>query len=103
MEYSGELRELLGEFGGIMIVFLPVLFGTVEFIKSKLGMSGKKVELLSVGLFVLFGVLIVVSYYFPTRGIQVSAIVLFLLMCALAPSGIYKFINTRARTGTNDK
>ena len=42
-----------------------------------------------------FGILVVVSFYFPERGVQVGAVVLFLLMCALAPSGYYKFISER--------
>jgi len=95
MESSGELQRLLSEFTSIMFIFLPVLFGSVEFIKSKLSFSGRSVEFLSAGIFVLFGVLIVAAYYFPDVGIQVAAIVLFLLMCAMAPSGFYKFINNR--------
>jgi hypothetical protein len=90
-----EFQEQLTKFGGAMVIYLPVLFGAVEFIKNKLGIKGRTVEFLSVGLFVLFGVLVVAAYYYPERGVQAGSIVLFLLMCALAPSGYYKFINTR--------
>ena len=96
MNYAINLQELLIEYSGSMLIFLPVLFGTVEFLKEKLGFNGRTVELLSVGIFVLFGVLVVVTEIYPDRGVQVSGIVLFLLMCALAPSGYYKFINARA-------
>ena len=96
MHIAGEIQELLNQFGGIMLIFLPVLFGAVEFIKNKFKLDGRTVEIIAVVLFVLFGGLVVLSFYFPTWGVQVGAIVLFLLMCALAPSGYYKFINARA-------
>ena len=96
METGTQIQEILAQLGGMMLIFLPVLFGAVEFIKDKLGFTGRTVELIAMGIFVLFGVLVVVSFYFPERGAQAGAVVLFLLMCALAPSGYYKFINTRA-------
>lgn len=95
MDIAVEVQGMLNRFGGIMLIFLPVLFGAIEFIKAKSGLEGRKVEWLSVGLFVLFGGLVVFSFYFPSLGIQIIAIVLFLLMCALAPSGFYKFVNAR--------
>lgn len=95
MDNVAEVQGLVTSFGGVMLLYLPVLFGAVEFIKEKLSFEGRTVEFLSVGLFVLFGVLVVAAYYFPERGVQAGSIVLFLLMCALAPSGYYKFINTR--------
>ncbi len=99
MDVTIEAQELISKFVGIMIIFLPVLFGAIEFMKAKLGLKGKKVEFISIGIFVLFGALVVVSHYFPGYGVQIIAIVLFLLMCALAPSGFYKFVNVR----TNQK
>ena len=96
MEVATQIGELLTQLGSIMMIFLPVLFGAVEFIKDKLGFEGRTVEFLAIGIFTLFGVLVVVSFYFPERGVQAGAIVLFLLSCALAPSGYYKFINARA-------
>lgn len=96
MNTATQIQELVDHFGGIMLIFLPVLFGAIEFIKEKLRFEGRAVELMSVGIFTLFGVLVVVSYYYPENGVGAAAIVLFLLMCALAPSGFYKFINQRA-------
>ncbi|MFC1996994.1 hypothetical protein ACFLXI_05225 [Chloroflexota bacterium] len=96
MNTATQLQELLAQFGTTMLVFLPVLFGAVEFIKEKLGFKGRAVELLAVGIFLLFGVLVVITFYYPEKGVGASAIVLFLLMCALAPSGYYKFIDSRA-------
>ena len=55
MENAIRIQELLDHFGGIMLIFLPVLFGAVEFIKQKLHFSGRAVELLAVGIFTLFG------------------------------------------------
>ena len=99
MENAIRIQELLDHFGGIMLIFLPVLFGTVEFVKQKLNFSGRAVELLAVGIFSLFGVLVVLSYYYPDQGVSAAAVVIFLLMCALAPSGLYKFINQRSSKG----
>ncbi|MHC4749254.1 MAG: hypothetical protein ACYTFW_05205 [Planctomycetota bacterium] len=96
MDQVNDVQALVSEFTRAVVLFLPVLFGGVEFIKSKLGLSGKVVELISVGLFVVFGGLIVLSHYYPARGAEITAIVLFLSMCALAPSGFYKFVNARA-------
>ena len=96
MENATQLQEYLTEFGASMLLFLPVLFGAVEFIKDRLGLAGRAVELLALGLSVLFGVLVVVADYFPEKGLEAAAIVLFLLMCALAPSGYYKFVDARA-------
>ena len=93
---AAQIHELLTQLGGIMIIFLPALFGAVEFIKEKLGFSGRAVEFLAVGIFTLFGVLVVAAFYVPARGVQVAAVVLFLLTCALAPSGYYKFVSARA-------
>ena len=99
MENATRIQELLDHFGKIMLIFLPVLFGAVEFIKQKLHFSGRVVELLAVGIFSLFGVLVVVSYYYPEKGVSAAAVIIFLLMCALAPSGLYKFINQRSSKG----
>jgi len=96
MNITVEIQELVNQLAGVMLVFLPVLFGAVEFIKDKLNLTGRVVEFVSIGIFVLFGVLLVASLYHPERGAQAAAIMLFLLMCALAPSGYYKFINRRA-------
>jgi hypothetical protein len=97
MNTAPQFQELLEQFSGTMLIFLPVLFGSVEFIKSKLGVSGRAVELIAVGIFVTFGGLVVVSYYFPEKGAGIAAVVLFLSMCALAPSGFYKFIRAGER------
>ena len=78
-----------------ILYFLPVLFGAVEFIKAKFELKGTTVEVVAVVLFVLYGALIVLAHYFPTWGFQVLAITQFLIMCALAPSGFYKFIGER--------
>ena len=99
MENATQIQALLDHFGAIMLIFLPVLFGAVEFIKQKLHFSGRAVELLAVGIFSLFGVLVVVSYYYPDQGVSAAAVIIFLLMCALAPSGLYKFINQRSTKG----
>jgi len=99
METANQIQELLNHFGGIVLIFLPVLFGAIEFIKQKLHFEGVAVELMAVGIFALFGVLVVVSYYFPENGVSAAAVVIFLLMCALAPSGFYKFINQRSSKG----
>ncbi len=95
MEPTPQFQELLDPFVRGMLVFLPVLFGAVEFIKQKTGLKGRQVELLSAAIFVLFGALVVLATYFPLVGTQVAAVVVFLTMCVLAPSGNYKFINTR--------
>ena len=95
MNVSLEIQEYLTHFGGLMLLFLPALFGTVEFIKDKMGFQGRTVEYMAVGIFVLFGGLVVVAYFYPQKGVQAAAIVLFLLSCALAPSGYYKFVDAR--------
>lgn len=102
MNVSVEIQEYLTHFGGLMLLFLPVLFGTVEFIKDKMGFRGSTVEYIAVSIFVLFGGLVVAAYFYPQKGIQVAAIVLFLLSCALAPSGYYKFVSARAPKRSND-
>ena len=95
MDQANEISGLVQTFVGMMLLFIPVLFGAVEFIKQKTNLQGGAVEALSAGLFVVFGFLVVLSYYFPEWGGQVAAAVMFLVMCALAPSGYYKFINSR--------
>ena len=99
MNTAPQIQELLDQFGGMMLIFLPVLFGSVEFIKHKLGFTGRVVEWITVGIFVVFGALVVASYYFPEQGAGIAAVTLFLMMCALAPSGFYKFINDRQPAG----
>lgn len=78
-----------------LIPFLPALFGGVQFIKTKKNLSGPVVEWLSIGLFVFYGVLVLIAYFFPSWGSYLLGGAVFLLMCALAPSGFYKFINER--------
>ena len=90
-----SIQMQLGEFMGVMLLFLPVLFGAVEFIKAKGNLTGGAVEALSIGLFVVYGVLAVVAVLYPSVGTLTAAVGLFLLMCALAPSGYYKFIAAR--------
>ena len=99
VDTAAQIQDLLRQLGEMMLVFLPALFGAVNFIKDKLGFSGRAVEFLAVGLFTLFGALVVVAFYYPGRGVQAAAVVLFLLTCALAPSGYYKFINARVPRG----
>jgi hypothetical protein len=96
MDTAAQIQEIFTQLGGVMLVFVPALFGAVEFIKDKLGFEGRKVEYLAMGIFALFGVLSAAAFYYPERGIQAGALVLFLLTCALAPSGYYKFLNARA-------
>ena len=88
-----EIQNYLVLWAAIMAIFAPVLFGAVEFIKAKSGLQGKAVEWLSAGLFVLFGGLVLVVFFFPGVGPAIAAAVLFLLMCALTPSGYYKYFN----------
>ena len=93
---QSEIQNLVTTLVAVFVPFLPVLFGAVEFIKAKTGLEGRAVEALSAGLFVFFGLLVVVAYFFPVHGVIIVAVILFLVMCALAPSGYYKFINARA-------
>ncbi len=89
------MNRLVLELGSAMVVFLPVLFGAVEYLKATWGMKGKQVEAVSVGLFVLFGLLVVGAHYYPGVGTEIAAVVLFMAMCVLAPSGFYKFVDAR--------
>lgn len=91
-----EISLFVGYLAAAVVPFLPVLFGAVEFVKQKLSLSGIQVELLSMGIFVLYGILVILSYFFPSWGFYVAGGFVFLLMCAMAPSGFYKFINSRA-------
>lgn len=79
----------------MILPFLPVLFGAVEFIKAKKDLSGRIVELLSIGVFLVYGILSILAYFFPSWGVYLVGGFIFLLMCALAPSGFYKFVNSR--------
>ena len=83
-----------------ILPFLPGLFGAVEYIKSKKELSGPVVEYLSIGLFVLVGVIAILTFFFPGWGAYVLGGFVFLLVCALAPMGFYKFVN--ARTTKNE-
>ena len=79
-----------------ILPFLPVLFGAVEYIKSKSEkLSGGVVEGLAILLFVLYGALALMAFFFPAWGFYLIGGFVFLLMCALAPSGYYKFISAR--------
>lgn len=91
-----NINEFVGYLAAGILPFLPVLFGAVEFIKAKADLSGISVELLSSGIFVVYGILLILAYFFPSWGFYVAGGFVFLLMCALAPSGFYKFVNSRA-------
>ncbi len=54
-----SIQEFVGFLVAAVIPFLPVLFGAVEYIKSKTSLGGGQVEALASGLFVLFGVIVV--------------------------------------------
>lgn len=77
-----------------ILPFLPVLFGGVEFLKSGLKLDGQKVTLLSIGIFVFYGALVILAYFFPIWATYVLGAAVFLLMCAMAPSGYYKFASS---------
>lgn len=83
----------------MILPFLPVLFGAVEFLKSFLKIEDLKVTLLAMLLFVIYGALVIVSYFFPSWATYILGGSMFLLACALAPSGFYKFVS--ARTSKN--
>ena len=90
-----EPSEFVNHLVKMILPFLPVLFGAVEFIKSKKDLSGSIVEALSIGIFVIYGILSILAYFFPNWGFYLVGGFVFLLMCALAPSGFYKFVNAR--------
>lgn len=87
--------EFVAHLVKMVIPFLPVLFGAVEFIKNKFNLSGAVVEWVSAGIFVLYGIFVILAYVFPGWGAYLVGGFIFLLMCALAPSGFYKFVNER--------
>jgi len=91
-----NINEFLGFLVAGILPFLPVLFGAVEFIKDKFKVSGVKVEIIASLIFVVYGALMILAYFFPSWGFYIAGGAVFLLMCALAPSGYYKFVNARA-------
>jgi len=92
---SQDPSEFVNHLVKMIFPFLPVLFGAVEFIKSKKGLSGSVVEWGAIGIFTLYGILAILAFFFPSWGIYLVGGFIFLLMCALAPSGFYKFQNDR--------
>ena len=100
MKTANQIQEFLDHFGGIMLISHPILFGTIEFIKENLGFEGRAVELMAVGIFTLFGALVVVPYYYPENGVSAAAVILFLLMYALALSGFDKFMRAGDRSAS---
>lgn len=93
---DSNISQFVGYLIAAVIPFLPVLFGAVEFIKAKSSLKGAAVEWLSAGIFVLYGAIVILAYFFPGWGFYIAGGFIFLLMCALAPSGFYKFMNARA-------
>lgn len=80
----------------MMLPFLPVLFGAVEFIKAKKNLKGGVIEAISIGIFVVYGALVILAFFFPSWAVYILGGGVFLLMCAMAPSGFYKFVSSRA-------
>jgi len=83
----------------MLMPFLPVLFGAVEFIKANSKLEGSQVSLLAIVVFLIYGALVILAYFFPSWAAYILGGAIFLLACALAPSGFYKFVS--ARTSKN--
>lgn len=93
--YTMDQNDFISHLVASILPFLPVLFGAVEFIKSKKDLEGQVVEAIAVGIFVVYGGLAILAFFFPGWATYILGGAVFLLMCALAPSGFYKFVNDR--------
>ena len=92
MEFE-QVQELLALLMAAMVLFEPLKFGAIEFIKAKSGLQGSAVEWLAIGVSVFFAVLVLLVYFFPSWGVMVAAITLFLITAIISPSGYYKHLS----------
>jgi hypothetical protein len=88
------MEQVFNELGGLIIPFVVVIFGLVEFLKAAFKLQGRAVTWVSFAVGAIFGLLVFAGYRWPQLEVYTGGLV-FVSTSGLVASGYYKFLDAR--------
>ena len=88
------MENAFSELVSMLVPFVAVVFGLVEFFKASFKLEGQAVTVMSFIVGALGGALVLVAYLVPGADVYVAGAI-FVLASGLVASGYYKFLAER--------